>query len=178
MASRRSGSDGTGKMKSEKSGVLRQLSGKKYLLAAALFLGVLLLVLPRGGGEEAQEEESPAFSLAAEEKRIAQALSRIEGAGSVTVVLTLDTSSEREYARNTEGTQQAEGSGGSRAEEKSEVAEVSDSALTVKYAYPRYRGALVIIQGGGSAVKLEVTQAVAALTGLSTDKITVVKGVS
>ena len=166
-------------MKSEKSGVLKQLSGKKYLLAAALFLGVLLLILPRGGGEEGQKEEDPSFSLAAEEKRMAQALSRIEGAGNVTVVLTLDTSSEREYARNTEGTRQDEGgSGGSRAEEKSEVAEVSDSALTVKYAYPRYRGALVIIQGGGSAVKLEVTQAVAALTGLSTDKITVVKGVS
>lgn len=177
MGSRKSGSGGTGKMKSEKNGILKQLAGKRLLLAAALFLGVLLLVLPRGSEEEAPAEESPVFSLAAEEKRIAQALSRIEGAGSVTVVLTLDTSSEREYARNTEGTSRAE-DGGSRAEEKSEVAEVSDSALTVKYAYPRYRGALVIVQGGGSAVKLEVTRAVAALTGLSTDKITVVKGVS
>ena len=51
-----------------------------------------------------------------------------------------------------------------------------ETALTVKIAYPRYRGALVVTEGSGSSLKLAVTQAVAALTGLSTDRITVVTG--
>ena len=42
--------------------------------------------------------------------------------------------------------------------------------------YPEYRGALVVAQGAdNAAIKLAITQAVAGLTGLSSDKITVVK---
>ena len=37
-------------------------------------------------------------------------------------------------------------------------------------------GALVIVQGDGSTLKLEITQAVSALTGLGTDRITVIRG--
>jgi len=93
----------------------------------------------------------------------------------VTVVLTLDASEEREYARNTDSDAQS-GTGTERSELKSQVAEVGDSALTVRVSYPRYRGALVVTQGSGSGLKLDITQAVAALTGLSTDRITVVTG--
>ena len=51
-----------------------------------------------------------------------------------------------------------------------------DAPVVVKNVSPTYRGALVVCQGGGSAeVRLAVTQAVAALTGLSADRITVVK---
>ena len=43
-------------------------------------------------------------------------------------------------------------------------------------AYPTYRGALVVCQGGDRAdVKLAVTEAVSALTGLSSDRVTVAK---
>ena len=42
--------------------------------------------------------------------------------------------------------------------------------------YPTYRGALVVCQGGDRAdVRLTVTEAVASLTGLSADRITVAK---
>ena len=42
--------------------------------------------------------------------------------------------------------------------------------------YPEYLGALIVAEGAGNAeTKLKLTQAVAALTGLSTEKITVVK---
>ena len=50
------------------------------------------------------------------------------------------------------------------------------SPITVKYIYPCYQGALVITQSTSPEVKLQIVNAVAALTGLSTDRITVVKG--
>ena len=143
-----------------------------------LVLGVgLLLLLPRNGGDSrrTQTEESLGFSLETEERRIEEALSRIEGAGRVTVVLTLEASEEREYARNTDSDRQDPAVGG-RSEERSEIARVGDGALTVKIAYPRYRGALIVTEGSGSTLRLAITQAVAALTGLGTDRITVVTG--
>ncbi len=147
--------------------------------AAWILLGLgilLLLLLPRrSANTPGEEEEVFSFSLEAEEKRIEAALSRIEGAGRVTVVLTLDTSEEREYARNTDSDRQQE-TDRDRNEQRSEIAAVSSGALTVKIAYPRYRGALVVLESGSSGVRLAVTQAVAALTGLSTDRITVVCG--
>lgn len=153
-----------------------RLKGKRLWLVPALLLGVLLLIWPkRSKDTPTSEQQSVEFSLEAEEKRIAAALSQIDGAGHVTVVLTMDRSEEREYARNTDQDSQTEPDG-SRIEAHSEVAEVGDGALTIKLTYPRYRGALVVMEGDGSALRLAVTQAVSALTGLGTDKITVVRG--
>lgn len=138
---------------------------------------LLLLLLPRQavGKSGAGKEETAFFSLEAEERRMEAALSRIPGVGRVTVLLTLDSSEEREYARNTEEDRQLE-TDRDRSEERSQVAQVGEGALTVRIAYPRYRGALIVTEGGGSELRLAVTQAVAALTGLGTDRITVVTG--
>ena len=164
--------------KAEAGGFLGLVTGKKGLLIAALALGVLLLLIPRTGArsQEVPAATEPPFSLEAEEARIAKALSRIAGAGQVTVVLTLDTGLQREYARNTEDSRQSTVGGENRVQARSEVARDQDEALTVQYAYPRYRGALVIVQGDGSTLKLEITQAVSALTGLGADRITVIRG--
>ena len=53
----------------------------------------------------------------------------------------------------------------------------SDGGVVVtQEVWPRYRGALVVCEGGGDpAVQLSVVQAVGALTGLGSDKISVVK---
>jgi stage III sporulation protein AG len=49
--------------------------------------------------------------------------------------------------------------------------------LTVEPGTERWAGAVIVCEGGGSAaVRLQLTQAVAALTGLSADRIAVVKG--
>ena len=52
----------------------------------------------------------------------------------------------------------------------------AEAPVVTRTVYPTYRGALVVCQGGDRAdVKLAVTEAVAALTGLSADRITVAK---
>ncbi len=49
--------------------------------------------------------------------------------------------------------------------------------LTVEPGTERWAGAVIVCEGGDSAaVRLQLTQAVAALTGLSADRIAVVKG--
>jgi len=109
-----------------------------------------------------------------------QILRNMSGVGQVRVLLTMDTDGERYLARNNE--LRYSGSAASP-EEYSRSSEVvladeaaGDAVVITSRVYPRYRGALIVCQGGDRAdVKLTVTQAVAALTGLSSERITVAK---
>lgn len=114
------------------------------------------------------------------EKRLEQILSQIEGAGAVRVMLTLQAGPQTNYLadqdmqRTTEGEKIAESS-----ESKTVILSRGSSyneAAIVKTEYPSFRGALVVSQGGDDAsVRLRLVEAVSALLGLGTDKITVVK---
>lgn len=141
---------------------------------AAVFLGCALLLIPTGSKKSAApaaDTSLPAFSLAEQEKRMEEVLSRIAGAGQVDVLLTLKSGMERVLAENGEKTDSGE--------KLSHVTIQTGSGtetVTLRYIYPVYQGALAVCKGAESpGVRLEITQAVAALTGLSTDKITVTK---
>ena len=93
---------------------------------------------------------------------------------------TVDTDGERQLAQNTE----LRYSGSATApEDYSRTSEPvlldggdREETVVTRTAYPTYRGALVVCQGGDRAdVKLAVTEAVSALTGLSSDRVTVAK---
>ena len=147
----------------------------KYVLLVIL-AGVVLLLLP-GRETQSTDPERPAcaqadFDLEAMEKKLANALAQIQGAGEVTVVLTLKEGTRQVLARDTEI------SGG---EQRSTAVVVSQGSgvqqpVPVQSIYPQYQGALVVCTGAGDArVKLELLEAVKALTGLSGEKISICK---
>lgn len=151
----------------------------RYRLAWLVILaGLLLLLLPAGGGEETEEVAQPAasaFDLAATEARLSAALSKIHGAGEVTVVLTVANGPKQILAQNTQrDTQQGE--------EKTETVVLSrgsgsQETVTVQEVYPRFQGALLVCAGGDDPdVRLQLTQAMSALTGLGADKISISEG--
>lgn len=147
----------------------------KYVLLVVL-AGVILLALP-GGETGGRKEESPQqldgqFDLEAVERKLERALSQISGAGEVTVVLTLKESSRQVLARDTQVSEQ---------EQRAQTVILSTGSATegtvpLQSIYPKYQGALVVCTGGGDArVKLELLEAVRALTGLSAEKISICK---
>ena len=147
------------------------------LLVAA---GLALLLWPVGEGEQSQESASGGgleeFDLAALEEKLSQTLSQVEGAGKVTVTLTLKSGMEQVPV-----TDRATSSGEreNRTEEKTVVVGTgSDQEAVVRLRrYPVFQGALVVCEGADQAqVRLTMTQAVSALTGLGTDRITICKG--
>ena len=120
----------------------------QYVLLVAL-VGAVLLLIPSGEkpAETAAPEEGQQFRLEELEKRLEQALGQIEGAGEVHAVLTLKSGSRQ-------------------------VQEV----VPLQTLAPEYQGALIVCQGGGDpAVRLNILQAVSALTGLGADKISICK---
>lgn len=155
---------------------------KKYRYVALVVLaGVVLMLLPSGKGEQQTSSDQPvnvseAYSLAETEKRLEQLLGRIRGVGQVQVMLTLKSGSSLQLAENrstslrdTEDRQDRDvvtlnrGSG-------------YEDVVVTKQTYPVYQGAVVVCQGAGdSGVNLAVIQAVSVLTGLGSDKITVVQ---
>ena len=147
---------------------------KKYKYVALVALvGVVLMLLPSGGKEQQDTTEpvnvSEAYSLAETEQRLERLLGRIRGVGQVEVMLTLKSGSSLQLAENrstslrdTEDRQERDvvtlnrGSG-------------YEDVVVTEQTYPVYQGA------GDSSVHLAVIQAVSVLTGLGSDKITVVQ---
>ena len=163
-------------------GKFRTLWEKGKFALPVLGLGVLLLLWPSGTGEtkSAASPETVAEETAAQQqKEMERILARIEGAGELHLMLTLESDGERTLAEDTEetlgGSQDAPESQSRR---ETVILSVSggEEVVVTRRESPVYRGALVVCQGADRAeVKLAVTQAVAALTGLGADRITVVK---
>lgn len=163
-------------------GKFRTLWEKGKFALPVLGLGVLLLLWPSGAGET-KSTTSPEITaeetMAQQQKEMERILARIEGAGELHLMLTLESDGERTLAEDTEetlgGSQDAPESQSRR---ETVVLSVSggEEVVVTRRESPVYRGALVVCQGADRAeVKLAVTQAVAALTGLGADRITVVK---
>lgn len=157
---------------------LREGWGKYKYILLLLLAGVVLLLLPAEENEPKGEavsvdEAEDGLSCAELEQRLERALSQIEGAGEVTVVLTLEESARQVLAQ--------EGSVG-ESSHKTETVLINrgsgyQETVRLQELAPEYRGALVVAQGGDDpAVRLALSQAVSALTGLGTDKVTICKG--
>lgn len=162
---------------------LDALKRYKYVALTAV-LGIVLLLLP-GGNEKKQEGGAPDaaedFDRTALQKEMEEILSSLDGVGHLKLMLTVDGGSAYELARDEAQTQKRSGENTGERTQKSETVVLGSGAsaevVVTRSRFPAFIGALVVCEGGDRAeVRLRVTQAVAALTGLSTERITVVKG--
>lgn len=165
--------------KPETEKIWKALERYKYVLLL-LAAGAALLLWPTGEGAEppkaaasAQQED---FDLAALEEKLSRTLSQVEGAGKVTVTLTVKSGMEQVPVTDRST---SSGERENRVEEKTVVVNTGSGqeAVVRLQRSPVFQGALVVCEGAGQAeVRLAMTQAVSALTGLGADRITVCKG--
>ncbi len=161
---------------------------KKYkYFVLILLIGIGLLLLP-GSREESKAE--PMDSIRTDtsleeyeiemEKRLVDILSQIHGVGEVKVILTVR-ESERLHYQYDRTTQSDVSDSGTSAEESEKTVIISqgnsyDEPIVTSRDYPVFQGALIVCDGGGDAeIKLQLTQAVSALTNLSSHNITILK---
>lgn len=151
---------------------------KKYKYPVlVLALGIALLLLPkRAGNAAAPQTTEPTAQGETMEQRLETLLSQIDGAGRVKVMLTA-----KEGARTVYQSDSDSESGGTADRDRSSTVILNrggstQEAVVRQILPPVYLGAVVVCQGADSAaVRLAVTQAVADLTGLGADHISVVK---
>ena len=162
-------------------GVRRRWDKYKFVALVAL-AGAVLLLWPGGGGETAERASPREVSAVQAElqEEMEDILGRIQGVGEVRVLLTVESDGERQLAQDSELSYSGSTAAPEDYSRSTQTVLVDsgsgDAPVVTRTVYPTYRGALVVCQGGDRAeVKLAVTEAVAALTGLSADRITVAK---
>lgn len=161
----------------------------KYAVLVAL-IGAGLLLWPGGGlgrlPEAEEQDRTPgASSRSAEQeagelrREMEEILAAMSGVGQVRVLLTVDSDGERQLAQDSQLSYSGDTSAPEDYSRSSETVLTGGSgggAVVVRTLYPTYRGALVVCEGGDRAeVRLAVTEAVSALTGLPSDRVTVAK---
>ena len=149
---------------------------KKYRYGILILLiGVVLMCLPEMKTDEADFNQLSTTVVAEQlslEQSLAAILSQIQGAGKVEVLLTESKGSETMYQSNT-----TNGNGS----QKQDTVIITDgdrvqSGLVQHIVAPEYRGAIIVCEGADKPeVRLHIIEAVASVTGLGTDKISVLK---
>lgn len=150
--------------------------GKYGYVLLVIAVGAALLLWPSGGEQETvlTQESETYFDLEEFETKLEQALSRIEGAGEVSVVLTLESDGRQVLAqdRDTDGA-----GGGTSTTVTVGRGSGTEEVVPLQTFTPDFRGALVICPGAGEAqVRLRLTEAVSAVTGLGSDRISICTG--
>lgn len=152
---------------------------KKYKYAALILaVGLVLMMLPTSFEQE-KKGTSPQQSVQEEasvSQQLAKILASIDGVGRVEVMLTVSTGPQTVY--QTDNTQSQ---GTNESSSRHDTVIITDSnrnemGLISQVIPEKYQGAVVVCQGAGSpSVRLAVMEAVANATGLSSDRICVLK---
>ena len=170
------------KLKNGFSGIHKTVEFLKQnkLVLIILATGLLFLLLPTerdvkpASSQEISGEDDD--SITELQQELGEILSRIDGAGKVSVMLTIRSGTERIFAVDRE-TEERDGT----VELREEIVVVSgdsgENAVLIGQNYPTFQGALVVCPGGGDPeIQLALTRALSALTGLSANRIMVCKG--
>lgn len=176
------GLKGQKKGPSSLGGAAALLERYKYV-GLVVLLGAVLLLWPETAGTASPGEggtmgaTESAFDLEAMERKLADTLSGIEGAGEVRVVLSVKNSAKSVLAEDKRAVVEETGRETTLETVVISTGSGSQSPVLVEQVYPEFRGALVVCGGGDEVnVRLKLVEAVSALTGLGTDKICVCKG--
>lgn len=151
----------------EKLNLIPMLKKYRYALIV-LAVGLVLLMLPTGAKEEPVTETAVHQEQKSISQELEDILSKIQGAGEVAVMLTPASGQETVYQtdRNGENYDTVTVSDDSR----------SENGLICQINPPVYLGAIIVCQGGDDpSVRLAVVEAVAKVTGLGADRISVLK---
>lgn len=151
-----------------KSGGLSAIKKYRYVLLVVL-AGILLMALPFGETQKESPVQTQEEVQTQLQDDLAGILSRISGAGRVEVLLTQAAGEETVY--------QMDGTADSRRQTVLVTGtDRAEAGLVRQINPPTYQGAIIVCQGADSAsVRLSIVEAVSNATGLSTDKISVLK---
>ncbi len=151
-------------------------AGKYKYVLLILALGIFLMVLPESSAPKSSAEPvvEPTVDMDVAE-RLTEILGQIQGVGKVKVMVTESAGAETIYQTNDDLTQAAD-----TTTTRFDTVIVSDDngeqGLIKTVTPPVYLGAIIVCQGGGDpTIRLAIVQAVSAVTGIGTDRITVLK---
>ncbi len=152
---------------------------KKYRYAVlVLVIGLVLIIIPTVNEKETNEVTQmvePVKNVSIQEELTAL-LSKIDGAGSVEIMLTVAEGEEIIYQENMDSSDDDDSSDINIDTVIVTDAQKNQTGLVRKVNPPKYLGALIVCQGADDpVVRLAIVDAVSKITGLGTNCISVLK---
>ena len=149
--------------------------GKYKYVVLIILLGMVFMWIPEKGDDVPISTESHDETRQDISEELEDILGQIQGVGRVSVMITLATGEETVYQTDTDRSE-----GNDTFSEREDTVIVSgngvQSGLVQTVTPPTYLGAIIVCQGADRpTVQLAVIQAVSAVTGIGTDRITVLK---
>lgn len=147
----------------------------KYVLII-IIAGIFLMLLPGTTDKTESNAETTTSEVQTMEERLTEVLSQIRGAGKVQVMLTESSGAETIYKSD-----ESISVSGDNTTSKKDTVTVTDenraqNGLITQVNPPKYLGALIVCKGADDPkVRLAIMNAVSSLTGLKTDRITIVR---
>lgn len=153
---------------------------KKYRYALLILLvGIIFMLIPQKKETQSQEPAQTEQAPAAErdlQTSLEDILSRIEGAGRVEVLLTQAAGEEVIFQNDSDNSVSESGSDSGTKTVIVTDENRAEQPIVRQVMPPTYLGAVIVCQGGDSpAVQLAIVEAVSSATGLTADRITVLK---
>jgi len=160
----------------------------KYLKIYVLCIVVIIafiLYLNIGNEKEVKSTSNATYVSTLEyckeiELKLENILSQIQGAGNVTVMISLDGSPELVYASDSD-TKTSSNANGTTTTTSSNLIVINGSdkgALILKENLPKVKGVIVVSSGADNiSIKLDMLNAISTLLDLSTDQINILKGI-
>ena len=156
-----------------KKAILDYLKKYKFMILV-LLAGMVLMMWP--DAEEPKQTPAPAIREISLQDSLESILEKISGAGEVSVLLTQAAGEETIYQTDENSSVQENGRSTHRQTVLVSGAGREEMGLVKKVKAPTYLGAVVVCQGADNAsVRLAVVEAVRSATGLSSDRISVLK---
>lgn len=151
---------------------------KKYRYATlVLVIGVVLMLLPSNNKtKQINTEKIKEAEQISIEQQVESMLSLVDGAGKVKVFFSIDSGEETIYQTDQDITVSGESNSTQSKTVIIQDANRNETGLIKKVNSASYKGAIVLCQGAdNSAIRLAIIEAVSNVTGLGTDRISVMK---
>lgn len=146
----------------------------EYLLIILLIILLLCLFFSNSGVFKFLETDGNNAEMNFEtvmENKLEKTLSNIEGAGSVSVIISVDGTTKKEYLKNT----QSKKENGVEIIEETTVL-ISGKPYLVKENYPEVLGVVIICQGGDNVkVKMAITEVITTILPVTSENIRILK---
>ena len=181
------------KVKSVSERLEKLLTKKNIKIILLLIVGLISLVLFFGFNSNKKDTTNSTISTSSSyigtidycqiiESKLVEVLSKVDGAGNVSVMVTVDGSPELIYANEQDKTSSSNSSGTTTSSTYSSPSIIdvngSSSALVMTEVLPAVKGVIVVSSGAGNvATKLNLLNAVSTLLDISTEQVTVLKGI-
>lgn len=152
---------------------------KKYkYVIIILAVGIVLMLLPTGKKDLTDKTviSEQSDNILSVEDQLAQILGSVKGAGKVQVMLSIAYGEEILYQTDDNYSEDSERISDSKNTVTVTDSDRNQSGLIRQVNPPMYSGAIVVCQGADNpSVRLAIMEAVSKITGLRTDRISVLK---